>query len=242
MGGHAVRSQHPTEGDDHNPACAGAAEGDGRTLGPSATDIGVVEQDGATAVHSPLDRRWDLEGACVRPHVAHWCPGADEEARRPAGGGKAGADGAGQPLQPLERRPMGSGRRGNGERELDGTARRRGDAGGVVGQEVVEQLANHRREAVTGLGDGRLLVPHQHGVEGAGQRAQAHGEHGRQREVQAEAHPATGEAHPPARQGRTATDEAHPGSAGWDPVKVRWRERGSGRGPVDARERSRWPG
>jgi hypothetical protein len=154
VGGHATGSQDPTEGDDCDPACARPPERCSGALGPSPADIGVVEQDGATAGRPPPGGRGDLEGGGIRAHVAHGCSGPDEETGRPASDGKAHPDGTGQTFQLRERRSRGPGRGRHGEGELERATRGRCDAGGVASQKVIEELPNHRREPVTGLRDG----------------------------------------------------------------------------------------
>ena len=178
----------------------------------------------------------------VGPHVTHGRTGAGEHLRRPPHAGNAAADDTGQTLDSVERRPTGSCRRRDGQREVERATGGRGEAAGVSPEEAADQRAHHRREAAAGLADGRLLVAEQHGVERAGQRAQAHREHRREWDAEAAPHPAAGEAHAVAARRRAAADQAHPGSGGGHAMVIRRRGPGRALRRVDAGERSPWPG
>ena len=218
------------------------AECGGRALSPRAAHVGVVEQHRAAAADCPTRGRGHLEGAAVGPHVTHGRTGTGEHLRRPSHAGNAGDDDTGQTLDSVERRPTGSCGRRDGQREFERATGGRGEAAGVSPKEAADQRAHHRREAAAGLADGRLLVAEQHGVERAGQWAQAHREHRREGDAEAAAHPAAGEAHAVAARRRAAADQAHPGSGRRHAMVIRRRGPGRALRRVDAGERSPLPG
>ena len=98
---------------------------------------------------------------------------------------------------------------GPGARGRSGPRRPRQGSAAWEDTKLRDERAHHGPEAPARLAHRRLLVSHQHGVERARQRAQAHREDGRQGEAEAAADPPAGEAHG-VRPGRPAADARTP--------------------------------
>ena len=245
----AVGAQDAPERQNQRGAGPGQLQRGSRALGPRPADVGVVEEQGARPASAPpcWARGLKAAGSGCMCATGGGPPGSSARRNRP-GSHRA----AGSALTTSRPRPSTTGEGGKAgavggrdeEHEVEGAAHHRFEPTTVVQQERPEQRADERAEAQPRLGHGRLLVPEQHRVERARQRAEPRRRDGSERDAETARHDAAGEAEAPVTAGGTPADAADPGPGVGHAERVRRRERNPCRvrGRVDAGERSQWPG
>ena len=215
-------------------------------LGAGATDVGVIEQDArghGPARAGPRRRRRTRRrrAACGRRSPAPPAAGAGAPSARP---------GAARPTSAPS--PSTRARGGRPGRLDEGTGSTRCTVPPTQDRTSAPWASRNSPKSVrtmdekrsARLAHGGLLVPQQHRVEGARQRAEAHRQDGCEGEPEAPGDATAREADAVRRARGPAADAADPRARRRDAEGVRRRRRapGRGRGRVDTGERSRWPG